>query len=345
MLLVRTTQGSGFIDHKGFALIVKKLPGWIGSILLHALLILICLYWFDPGANRGMPGERTAVGSIVLQPGGGNRQQGESSGDAPTGEDEMEDSDRTNWTNAIQNILSQSPALVDGQQNIPTIGGESATGDIAEGGGGNGAFGSGGSGNGGFGSGGSGKGGGGTGAATLQIFGSKGTGKKFVFVFDCSDSMNEGGRIRVAKAELIRSLNLLDDSHQFNIVFYNNEFQLWKQGKRLLDATPSEKQNAIQFVESIVAKGGTNHYPPLESAIALRPDVIFFLTDGERKDDLSPVQLSTLEQINSRGGRGTQINVIQFGTGGLTDSRSLSLEQLALRNKGEYLYVNVAGWR
>ena len=76
-------------------------------------------------------------------------------------------------------------------------------------------------------------------------------------------------------------------------------------------------------------------------AINHRPDVIFFLTDGERQDDLTPLQLSNIERANSRIGQGAQINVIQFGSGGFTDSLSVSLQQLADQNRGMLRYINV----
>jgi hypothetical protein len=168
-----------------------------------------------------------------------------------------------------------------------------------------------------------------------------------MYVFDRSGSM-ESQPLRRAKDELIRSLDSLNDFHQFNIVFYSapvsegdSGWRLWRTGKKLIYASQSEKLNAVRFVNSITAEGGTRHYEPLMEAIRHRPDVIFFLTDGESKDDLTPVQLVNIERANHSVGKGTQINVIQFGSGGLTDSPSRVLQQLAEENHGQYQYVNV----
>ena len=161
-----------------------------------------------------------------------------------------------------------------------------------------------------------------------------------MYVFDHSGSM-EGTQLRAAKRELIQSLDSLGDHHQFNIIFFNHTIRLWKppeRGRRLIPATEPNKHNAARFVESIVAEGGTRPLEPLMEAIVHRPDVIFFLTDGE---DFTPAQLREIERLNNRVGRGIQINVIEFGGGGFADRSSRLLQQLAVENHGQHLYVNV----
>ena len=302
----------------------RKLPAWLGSILFHALLLLLVLFWFSltPEPN-GAPGERNAIGTILLQASGGIRQQA----DTQTTESEQTAAElEAALTGAGVNALPSIPALAPGpQQNAASSGGAAAT-DLTQA----------------FQLTNPGPPGVGQGETTVKVFGTNGKGTKFMYVFDCSLSM-EGRRLQMAKAELIRSLDALGDLHQFNILFYSGERQhyFWRSGGRLIFAQETEKRAAIRFVEGIIAEGGTHHYQPLLEAIKLRPDVIFFLTDGEKKDDPTAVQLADIERANSRFGAGTQINVIQFGGGGLTDSESRVLRQLADQNHGEYIYVNV----
>ena len=55
------------------------------------------------------------------------------------------------------------------------------------------------------------------------VFGVQGEGQKFVYVFDRSGSMDGhgGAPLAAAKSELIASLDDLGDTHQFQIIFYN----------------------------------------------------------------------------------------------------------------------------
>ncbi|MCL2004540.1 MAG: VWA domain-containing protein [Planctomycetaceae bacterium] len=324
----RTTEHSNSTEPNSDKLQKTKLPAWIGSVLFHTFLLLLILYWFSlPSANRSAPGERGATGTITLQSGGNARQQAQTA-DANVADSELQDIATElatqRFATTVLDVRPVNPVLAPGQ--IQGAGGAAASelaGDfqnIPSGGVGNL-----------------------TGATTVQLFGQSGTGTKFVYVFDRSASM-DGRRMQMAKAELIRSLDALGDSHQFNIIFYNHEVQVWRASPRsLIYATPTNKQSAIRFIEGITPIGGTQHYHPLLEAISHRPDVIFFLTDGESQDDLTAVQLAQIEQANSRFGRGSQINVIQFGGGGFTERPSQMLRQLAEDNDGGYLYRNVLG--
>ena len=314
----------------------KAVRPWVGSIVFHTVLFLLILLWFSfpSGSDRGMPGGRSAVGSIIVKPSGGGRlAEGETAdGSQQAAEAAMSELEQFTANLAALPIPS---VLTPGQtQNTALPSAASAT-DLTT------AFLQGGPGLGtGVGP--------GTGEATVQVFGTGGKGTKFMYVFDRSTSM-EGAKIRAAKAELIRSLDSLGDLHQFNIIFYSsqNDMRLWQppeRGRRLPNATAQNKQSATRFVNGITADGGTRHYEPLLEAIAHRPDVIFFLTDGESHDDLTAVQLREIERRNNQyGGRGAQINVIQFGNGGFTDSESRSLKHLAEQNfSGQYQYFNVS---
>jgi len=309
----------------------RKLPAWIGSILFHAVLAFLLMCWlsFAP-SPKSAPGERTAVGSIVFQAPSqvqadfiepsepSSAGSGSPSPDADGGAVGLE-----KFSDVALDVFSSIPLLAPGQDAVPPVTLESADGFKR-------SFG---------GSGGSGSIGTGKGGTTVQFFGTEGKGTKFMYVFDRSASM-DGMPIRRAKEELIQSFDSLNEFHQFNIVFYNGEWQLWQPGRKLVFATPTEKEHAIRFISGITASGGTRHFEPLREAIAHRPDVIFFLTDGETQDDRT-LQLPELEQANSRWGFGAQINVIQFGRGGLTDPPSKLLQQLAEQNHGQYQYFNI----
>ena len=65
--------------------------------------------------------------------------------------------------------------------------------------------------------------------ASTSMFGVEAQGRKFVYVFDRSGSMGEPANrpLSAAKAELIQSLERLESVHQFHLIFYNTEPQVF----------------------------------------------------------------------------------------------------------------------
>jgi hypothetical protein len=185
------------------------------------------------------------------------------------------------------------------------------------------------------------RGGGYGGQAKTQVYGLTGQGSKFIYVFDRSGSMSGyGGRpLRSAKAELIASLQDLDRTHQFQIIFYNQDpqvFALRGRAARMEFGDDDGKAAAAKFVQGVVASGGTEHTRPLLMALALRPDVIFFLTDADQPQ-LSADELAEIQRAN----KGAQINAIEFGFGPTTGDDNF-LKRLARQNGGQHAYVDIS---
>ncbi len=177
---------------------------------------------------------------------------------------------------------------------------------------------------------------------TTMLFGVSGSGSRFIYVFDRSDSMNGfGGRpLRAAKKELKRSLNSLSKDQQFQIIFYNDEarpFVPAGSGLRLLLGDESMVRRAASYVDAIKAFGGTEHYEALRMALRMCPDVVFFLTDA-RVPRLSAAQLAEVKQLAERAG--ATIHSIEFGTDSIAAPDSF-LRQLATENHGEYRYISI----
>ena len=179
------------------------------------------------------------------------------------------------------------------------------------------------------------------GSAQTKFFGLEAQGNKFVYVLDRSGSMgdNHETKMKAAKEELLKSLQDLDERQQFYIVFYNETPRLFDPGiskGRLVFATDDNKRHAEQFIAGVHPDGGTNHMAALTAALRLRPDVIFLLTDGEAKDDLSADELKRIDAIN---GGAAIINVIQFAPEPRPGS---SLVELAHQNRGQQAFVDVS---
>jgi hypothetical protein len=177
--------------------------------------------------------------------------------------------------------------------------------------------------------------------AETSVFGVKGRGTRFVYVFDRSASMSgyEGRPLAAAKRELLASLESLASVHQFQIIFYNERPHLMNlnpgQPPRLQYGDEQGKRLAAGFVGGVVADGGTRHLDALLQAIQMRPDVIFFLTDA----DEPKLSAQELQKIRERS-RGISINAIEFGSGP-SSGRYTFLRQLADENNGKHAYVDV----
>lgn len=181
------------------------------------------------------------------------------------------------------------------------------------------------------------------GSAKTKVFGVEGSGYKFVYVFDRSDSMSEpnGRPMAAAKAELAASLRNLDRTHQFQIIFFNHAdpvvFNPTGQTGRLVFGDDANRSLAERFVAGVAPNGGTNPEMALVMAVNMRPDVIFFLTDGQ---DLT---LSTIDRVTRLNRGNAYINAIEFGAGPGSPNAMMLL--LARRNNGQARYVDTTSLR
>jgi HEAT repeat protein len=124
------------------------------------------------------------------------------------------------------------------------------------------------------------------------FFGIRVLSKRVVFILDVSGSMDwelqseyvgERGRprIEVAKRELQRCLEQLQDDSLFNIIVFSSDVERWLDGG-IAESNASAKEEAMEFVERLGAGGGTNVFAALEEAFRDQDvDSIFVLSDGE----------------------------------------------------------------
>lgn len=180
------------------------------------------------------------------------------------------------------------------------------------------------------------------GSKQIGFLGSQAVGVRFAFVLDGSGSMQHQGKIRVAREELLRSVNELEASQQFQIIFYRTEPIPMNSGAKrgAVPANDVNRRLAEAFVKQIVPDGGTNHLEAILEGLRVFPDVLFFLTDGTDP----ALAARDLEEIRQRNGGSCQIHVIQFGDGLLQDSNSW-LHKLARQNNGTFRYHNIQEWR
>ena len=143
----------------------------------------------------------------------------------------------------------------------------------------------------------------------------------------------------IAEDELLQSLAAMHSSMQFQILFFDiRTIQITKPGTKpgLLPATSANLNLARRFIKGIQPEAGTDRAKALKQALALRPDVIFLLTDVD-EPELSGQDLRELQRIN---GEKTVIHVVEFGEGADLSSDSF-LKRLARQNHGKHYYRDV----
>lgn len=158
-------------------------------------------------------------------------------------------------------------------------------------------------------------------------------GRRFVFVVDCSRSMHHPHdsefktRFKRLKAELVKSVGGMNESQEFFIFFFNdNSIPMPASGME--PATLEKRRHYLEWVAKVRATGDTDPRPALTHAMQLKPDVIYFLTDGAflpyiRRD------LLKLRQAN--------VAIHTFALGNAA-SESM-LRTFAEQNGGKYTFV------
>jgi Ca-activated chloride channel homolog len=163
--------------------------------------------------------------------------------------------------------------------------------------------------------------------------------KHLVFVFDRTGSM-AGEKIQQAKAAFTYCLNNLQADDKFNLIVFSE--QPTKLFETLVPATPGNVRRAIQMVQALDARGGTNIHDalreafrslPIERMPALR--AVVFLTDGlPTVGETSPERiLQAVQELNP----GRAIRLFAFGVG--YDVNVHLLDKLCEQNRGVAEYV------
>ncbi len=305
----------------------RTLPAWAVSLLFHVAVVgSLTVFWV--GTTKGTGGEKDRpMGIAVVHQTAGTTDyfltgDGETNDAEEAAANSLPSSADSQAHTSASDILSQNdllPGATDAGVNASNAAGSVGLGD------------------------GGGKLGGKSDVPSVKtsIFGIEGEGTRFLYVFDCSESMNGYGKrpLLAAKSELLQSLESLGPVHQFQIIFYNDTpypFGGLSGPPKLFTGEKLPKLEAQKFVRNRPASGGTEHCEAMRMAIGMQPDVIFFLTDAETAPGSRD-----MENLYERANRiGATIHTIQFGTGAGARSGSW-LKALANATGGEFRYVDV----
>ena len=179
---------------------------------------------------------------------------------------------------------------------------------------------------------------GGHGQGGTSLFGIWDSGERIVYAIDRSSSMQHYEKLNAARQELEASIAQLDESFEFQVLYYNQHVQpLNLPGTRGLIRASSFNKNRIRSqIRLITAEGGTQHRAALQAALDLNPTVLYFLSDAE-SEGLTPAEIAKLGQLLH--GR-TRIHCIQFVArpGEIADAEHW-LARLAYATGGRFVHV------
>lgn len=202
-------------------------------------------------------------------------------------------------------------------------------------------------------------GGGGGGGAGINFFGLKSQTKSIVFVVDISGSMvmHKDGRDAYDRLEreVIKVLNTLPAGTKFNIICFSGDIYTYKQA--MTNMTMVGKEEAIPWLESYSpsrvgkksekpsadlfksAEGkrhsGTSSKKALAAAMALKPDTIMFVSDGDPTDGAPSTILSAVAATQAELSKKITINAVAYNAG-KNSPASKFMSDLAEQNGGKF---------
>ena len=173
----------------------------------------------------------------------------------------------------------------------------------------------------------------GAGGGGASFFGLTARGTRFAYIVDISGSMEMGDRMPVMVEELCQSVLRLPDNAHFYLVFFASGYSTppmqrgWQLARR-----PTTHRFARWIRSDIVPGGGTYPRESFEHVfeLSIRPDAIFFLTDGE-----IPGGTADAVAAMNTGRRRVAIHTIAFGDASSQDE----LRRMARDSGGTYRYV------
>ena len=162
-------------------------------------------------------------------------------------------------------------------------------------------------------------------------------GKVYRVVFVCDGSGSMAGHPReLLIRELKQAIGPLEPVQFYNIILFQGNEYLSAFPSGLESANPRNKNQTALFLDSLTVQGSTNPIPALEMAFRMKPELVFFLTDG-RFDQLVDYDtvLETFRRLNGNGQ--AMVNTIQFIN---RDERAEGvLRTIAHENGGAYKFV------
>lgn len=185
-------------------------------------------------------------------------------------------------------------------------------------------------------------------ASQTSFFGTVAYGNRFVFILDVSSSMSipsvEGQQTRLQRAlrELANSLNSLREDQEFYVFLFSGGTRYMRDRRVvapvLVRATPENKQEVIGWLRSTQPGGHTDPRTAIRLSLAMQPDAIFLLSDGEFNYSGGRSRLPdgrVFELIETHRGADTVMHTIAFED----PINEKTLSAIASRTSGTHRFV------
>ena len=146
-----------------------------------------------------------------------------------------------------------------------------------------------------------------------------------------------------ARAELLRSINVLTPDQRFYVIFFDAESDYMRltspdrDEARSVFATLENKQALQRWAMTIKMDRGRAPYDALPFALELGPDVIFLLSDGEFPQSIEDL-LSQINRVDNLFGDEGPLSIIHTIGYHSRDGES-RMKRIATQNGGQYRHV------
>ncbi|MFP6669744.1 MAG: VWA domain-containing protein [Pirellulales bacterium] len=173
----------------------------------------------------------------------------------------------------------------------------------------------------------------GDGQGMASFFGVKTKGRRFMFVVDNSNSMNNG-KFETAVVELQKSISKLSYSHEFFIVFYSDTaYPLFypRSAKTWVKATQENREKLRYWLKDVERCLQTRGIAAMTTAFKMKPDVIYLLGDGSFTDKAVPATLQFKDPH-------VVVHTMGFG---MKDAARAGFEKIAAKYRGKFHEVTV----
>jgi von Willebrand factor type A domain len=157
------------------------------------------------------------------------------------------------------------------------------------------------------------------------FFGIRAQGQLFIYVVDCSGSMDDEDRLDRAKAELRRSVEALQSPQRFKVIFYNDH-PVPMPGELPKPADYPSKAQLSRWLPLVQAEGPTDPKASLSLALAMKPDAVFLLSDGAFPE-------GTVESVARLNPKKVPIHCVDLANGAAGDG----LRKIAAESGGQYV--------